>query len=66
MTGEIAIVTVFDDDHGTATTHVRRYLPPYLLPGTLGGDPLDLQIDFANVTVRYPVVGIIRGVASAA
>lgn len=61
-TGDICLVTVADDDAATSTTHLRRYLPPFLA----AGDPADadqlLRVDSPGVTVRYPIVGMIRGI----
>lgn len=61
-TGDICLVTVADDTRATSTTHLRRYLPPFLA----AGDPADpdqlLRVDSPGVTVRYPVVGMIRGI----
>lgn len=63
-TGDICLVTVFDDSNATSTTHLRRYLPPFLA----AGDPADanqlLRVDSPGVTVRHPIVGMIRGIVS--
>jgi transcriptional regulator with XRE-family HTH domain len=59
--GELAIVTVADDDHATALTMICRYLPPFLTDGTLRERASPLRVDSAGVTVRYPVIGSIRG-----
>lgn len=62
--GDICLVTLADDTTATATTHLRRYLPPFLA----AGDPADqdqlLRVDGPGVTVRYPIVGMIRGIIS--
>lgn len=61
-TGDICLVTLADDNTATSTTHLRRYLPPFLA----AGDPADpdqlLRVDSPGVTVRYPIVGMIRGI----
>lgn len=62
VVGEICVVTVADDETAISATHLRRYLPPFLA----AGDPADvdqlLLIDGPGVTVRYPVIGMIRGI----
>lgn len=60
--GEIAVVTVSDDETAAATTMICRYLPPYLTLGKIGPSVPTLRIDDPGVTVRYPVVGSIRGI----
>lgn len=59
--GELALVTIADESDASATTVVRRYLPPYLAAGTLDTENSPLRVDHPGVTVRYPVVGTIRG-----
>jgi len=59
--GEIAIVTAFDEDSGASVSLVRRYLPPYLIP--LGGS-LGIHANMVTepeLSLRYPVVGVLRG-----
>ena len=60
--GDICLVTIADDSNATSTTHLRRYLPPFLA----AGDPADpdqlLRVDSPGVTVRHPIVGMIRGI----
>lgn len=60
--GEIALVTVTDDQDATSTTMICRYLPPYLATGKIGPNVPTLRIDDPGVTVRHPVVGSIRGI----
>jgi hypothetical protein len=60
--GELAIVSMFDDAAGTGVTLLRRYLPPYLLSGETDLQPEFLRVDNPGITVRYPVIGLIRGV----
>lgn len=61
--GELAIVTLLDDATATATNLPRRYLPPFLLAGETNSGADMLRVDNPNVTVRYPVVASIRGIA---
>lgn len=61
MPGELALVTTFDDTAAQATTTVCRYLPPWLVTGAPDAPPL--RTDHPGVTVRYPVIGSIRGIA---
>jgi transcriptional regulator with XRE-family HTH domain len=63
--GEICLVSTFDDDQATATTTVRRYLPPFLVSGSADASATFLRVDSPGVTVRYPVIGGLRGVSSA-
>lgn len=62
--GDICIVSVFDDSNASSVTHLRRYLPPFLA----AGDPADpnqlLRVDSPGVTVRHPIVGMIRGITT--
>lgn len=60
--GEIALVSVTDDQAAASTTMVCRYLPPYLTMGKIGPSVPMLRIDDPRVTVRHPVVGSIRGI----
>lgn len=60
--GELAIATVTDEEAGSAISLVRRYLPPWLLSGELTSDPKLERTDLLGVTIRYPIVGVIRGV----
>lgn len=59
--GDLAVLTISDPGTDNSHTLIRRFVPPFLLPGTvqMQGDP-ELA-DNPNVTPRYPVVGIIRG-----
>lgn len=58
--GEVAIVSIYDEA-GEARTVVRRYLPPFLVPGTNAEQLHFTRVDAAGVQVRHPVIGIIRG-----
>jgi hypothetical protein len=60
--GEIAIVSVYDEGRASAITTMRRYLPPYLGSGTVFDEDRPMRVDDPGVTVRYPVVGSIRGI----
>lgn len=60
--GEIAIATVFDDAAGTAATIIRRYMPPYLIPGeSLAQAATPERLDKTGAVVRYPIIGSMRG-----
>lgn len=63
--GEIAIVTISDDDAGTSTTTVRRYMPPFLVPGTADNVLDFIKMDMPGVQVRHPVIGSLRGIETA-
>lgn len=56
--GELAIVGLPD-----GSTGVRRFLPPYLLTGQPDLDAIPLRSDQDGVTIRFPVIGSIRGIA---
>ena len=59
--GDLALVTITDDETTESNTVVRRYLPPYLAAGE-GANPISpMRMDQIGVTVRYPVVGVMRG-----
>jgi transcriptional regulator with XRE-family HTH domain len=60
--GELALVSVTDDQTATSKTLICRYLPPYLTLGKIGPDVAMLRVDDSGVTVRHPVVGSIRGI----
>jgi hypothetical protein len=60
--GEIALVQITDEETASATTMVCRYLPPFLVAGGIGTQVQTIRIDDPGVTVRYPVVGSIRGI----
>lgn len=59
--GEVVIATLIDDNLGTSTTIVRRYLPPYLIASTTDKSADFMLIDLAVVTVRFAIIGSIRG-----
>lgn len=61
--GDIAIVTIADDNAATTTTVVKRYLPPFLVPGTTENVFAFIKMDKPGVHVRYPVIGVLRGAA---
>lgn len=61
--GELALITIADDDAATSATTLRRYLPPYLMPGDMNDAPT-LRMDDPGVTVRYPVIGSVRGIST--
>lgn len=56
--GEVTIVTVHDDESASSQTIVCRYLPPWLSTAPFTSAPL-LETDH-RVTIRHPVVGIVR------
>jgi transcriptional regulator with XRE-family HTH domain len=58
--GELALVTITDEDTASSVTTLRRYLPPYLASCDISDNP-PLRTDQPGVTVRYPVIGSIRG-----
>lgn len=58
--GELALVTITDEDTASSVTTLRRYLPPYLPSCDISDNP-PLRTDHPGVTVRYPVIGSIRG-----
>jgi transcriptional regulator with XRE-family HTH domain len=60
--GEIALASVVDDLTASAVTMVCRYLPPFLVAGSIGPQLQTMRVDDPGVTVRYPVVGSIRGI----
>lgn len=62
IAGEVALATVIDEETANSITLVCRYLPPFLVPGTTGPKVELLRIEDPSVTVRYPVVGSIRGI----
>lgn len=59
--GELCLVTAFDDQTASSMSTVRRYAPPFLLAGNSTLSPSLERVDNPNLTVRYPVVGSIRG-----
>ena len=59
--GELAIISFYDEEHASAVTLLRRYLPPHLVSCDITENP-PLRVDEAGVTVRYPVIGSIRGI----
>jgi transcriptional regulator with XRE-family HTH domain len=60
--GEIAIVSIYDDDTATATWMLCLYAPPMLFAGQLGPNAARFRVDDPGVTVRHPVVGSMRGI----
>jgi transcriptional regulator with XRE-family HTH domain len=61
--GEIALVSIFDDETASAVTTLRRYLPPFLAQGDAAPERKPMRVDDPGVTVRYPVIGSIRGIS---
>lgn len=59
--GDLTLVTILDEATTETQTVIRRYLPPYLAGGTLIDTDKPMRTDQFGVTVRYPVVGIMRG-----
>lgn len=59
--GDLVLVTVLDGStHGS--TVVRRYFPPYLFANSASIDNPPMKDDQSGVTVRYPVIGLVRGI----
>lgn len=58
--GEAVIAVILNEEIGTSTTIIRRFMPPLLTNGT-GLKSTILNIDPETVIVRYPIIGIIRG-----
>lgn len=46
---------------GAVRTVIRRFLPPYLLACDQTHDREPLRADDPSVTLRYPIIGLIRG-----
>ncbi|NBE05954.1 helix-turn-helix domain-containing protein [Paragemmobacter ruber] len=63
--GELTLVTFTDETTASGTSTVCRYLPPYLWPGEPQQAALPLRLDNPQVTVRYPVIGSMRGLLPA-
>lgn len=59
--GELALVTMTEDDTASAATMVCRYLPPFLTGGSMTDETQPLRVDRPGVTVRYPIIGALRG-----
>lgn len=59
--GDLALVTITDETTTETQTVVRRYLPPYLAGGMLIDTDKPMRMDQTGVTVRYPVIGVMRG-----
>lgn len=59
--GELAIVSVFDEETASAVTAVRRYAPPHLVSGDSYFAPQIERMDNPAFTVRHPIIGSIRG-----
>lgn len=60
VAGEIVVVSLADPEIGHAVTLLRRWLSPWLLPGT-ASDAAVLQDSDEWAAVLYPVIGIVRG-----
>lgn len=72
LTGDVAVVSLKDQPEpgqlvvaelADGTTGIRRYLPPYLLACDPTLDRNPARVDQPGVTVRFPVIGSIRGIA---
>lgn len=61
VAGDIVVVSLADPDLGHAVTLLRRWLSPWLLPGT-PSDAATLQDSDGWAAILYPVIGCIRGV----
>jgi transcriptional regulator with XRE-family HTH domain len=62
LPGECALITQQDDNLAISLTMVRRYAPPFLLPGNPDPAQLPIRVDDPGITVRYPIIGIMRGI----
>lgn len=60
VAGEIVVVSVADPEIGHAVTLLRRWLSPWLVPGT-ASDAVVLQDTEEWAAMLYPVIGIVRG-----
>lgn len=60
--GQLAVVTHFDTDHGISTSQLMLVATPWLIGDQPDHQRTMLRADAADITVRYPVIGIIRGV----
>lgn len=60
--GELALIRRYDDQLGAAVSAVRKYFPPWLVSGTSPAAP-PLREDDPTITIRHPVIGLIRGAA---
>lgn len=58
--GEIAVVSVFDDQTAISATMIMRIAEPWLMHGDTPGRAM-LRLDDPTLTVRHPVIGSIRG-----
>jgi transcriptional regulator with XRE-family HTH domain len=59
--GDIVAVTQYRD--GNSTTLLRRLLSPWLLACDPGLDKQPMRADDPDVTLRYPVIGLVRGLS---
>lgn len=57
------LVATHVEQNGTTVTQILRLIPPLLLCGDYTQDENPLRLDQPGVTVRYPVIGCIRGTA---
>lgn len=60
--GEIAVAVARQESGENGAAFVRYYLPPYLADGDALTRERPIHIDKDDILVRYPVIGIIRGV----
>jgi len=59
VNGDLVAVTI--TRNSTTSTAIRRYYAPWLLANDPALDNPCLRDDDANTTIRYPVVGMVRG-----
>lgn len=59
-TDEVALAVSVDTNAGTSATMVRRYVPPFLISGD-ALHPDTIELAKANLDLRHPVIGVIRG-----
>jgi transcriptional regulator with XRE-family HTH domain len=61
--GDLAIVSMDDDETASSQTLLRRYVPPYLLSGEASQETQLMRTDDPGVRIRCAVIGSLRGIA---
>lgn len=59
--GELAVLTVIDQENDSNRTIIRLYAPPFLISGDMGAEQNIERCDNNTVIPRYPIIGSIRG-----
>lgn len=62
--GELAVARITDENSATASTIIVRYLPPFLAAGAHSSGKDMLRVDDPGVTIRFPVIGSLRGITN--